>query len=196
MGLGCGGGGFSSSRGWRALGWLSWTALGTGVEAGGPDGCPGRWGPVPPWCSVAGGPVFQAQVMAAGVGSGSQRWWGGWSGCPGVRGCCWFRAGLPRLRRGACGERRLLRSRCSCGAGRVQGCRAALGAPWGAGTRLHMGAVGMESSVQKTGHLEPLGWGSARLPMARLLSALTILTCLLCTCREGDLTLAERGDQS
>ena len=71
-----------------------------------------------------------------------------------------------------------------------------LGTPCGAGTRLHMGAVGMESSVQKMVHPTPLGWGSTPLPMAHLLLALTILTCRLCTCREGDLTPADRGDQS
>ena len=54
----------------------------------------------------------------------------------------------------------------------------------------------MESSVQKTGHPAPLVWGSARLPTAHLLSALTILTCLLCTCLEGDLPATDRGDQS
>lgn len=45
--------------------------------------------------------------------------------------------------------------------------------------------------MQKTGLYAPLGWGSARLPLACLLSVLTILTWLLCMCREGD-----RGEQS
>lgn len=102
-------------------GWLSWTATGAGAEAGGPGGCPGWWGLVPPRCSVAGGLLFQAHGMAAGVGSGFRRCWGGQSICPGVRSSCWCQAGLSKLRRGACGERRLLRPHHVCGAGRVRG---------------------------------------------------------------------------
>ena len=155
--MGLGGGGVVSIppgaggrwAGPATAGWLSWTAMRAGVGAGGPGGCPGwRWSVA--WCSVAGETVFQAQVMAPGVGSSPQGCWSGQSICPGARGSCWCRSGLSKLPRGACGERRLLRPRCGCGAGWVQGCRAALGAQWGVGPRPHVGAVGTESSVQKT----------------------------------------------
>lgn len=43
---------------------------------------------------------------------------------------------------------------------------------------------------RKWGAPHTLSWGSACLPMAHLLLALTILTCLLCTCWEGALTPA------
>ena len=99
-------------------GWLSWTAMRAGVEAGGPGGSLVWRRPVP-CCSVAGGPLFQAQVMALAVGSSSPGCCSGCSGCPGPRSSCWCRTGLVKLRRGACGERRLLRPHRECGAGRV-----------------------------------------------------------------------------
>ena len=68
--------------------------------------------------------------------------------------------------------------------------------PWAVGTWLHVGAVGTDCSVQKTGCPAPLSCRSAHLPVARVLSTLTIVTCLLCTCWEGDLTPAGQGDQS
>ena len=114
-------------------GWLSWTAIWAGAEVGGPGGRPGWWRLVPRRCSVAGGPLFQAHVTAAGVGSSSWRCWGGQSRCPGVRGSCWCRAGLSKLRRGACGERRLLRPRHGCGAGWVAGQSCAPHGMWAPG---------------------------------------------------------------
>ena len=65
---------------------------------------PRAWQPAP-----GAAQAFQAGAAAAGVGSGSQGCrggWCGWCGCPGARGNCQFPAGLLKLQRGACGERR------------------------------------------------------------------------------------------
>ena len=99
-------------------GWLSWRAMGAGLGAGWPGGCPGWKEPVPR-CSMAGWRVFQAQAVAAAVGSGSQGCCGMQVGCQGSRGSCWCGIRLTKLRRGACGERRLLRPGRGCGAGWV-----------------------------------------------------------------------------
>ena len=45
----------------------------------------------------------------------------------------------------------------------MRGCGAALGTPWSVGARLHVGAVGTESSAQKMGCPSPLSWGSSPL---------------------------------
>ena len=70
---------------------------------------------------VAGGSVFQALMVAAGVGPGSQAYDGGQAACRGSRSGCGCQSGLPGLRRGACGDRNLLRPCCGCGARRVRG---------------------------------------------------------------------------
>lgn len=73
--------------------------------------------PEPGWGAAgavgrAGAPVLQAGAAAAGVASSSQGCrggWCGWCGCPGARASRRFPAGLLKLQRGACGERRPLR---------------------------------------------------------------------------------------
>ena len=117
---------------------------------------------------------------------------GGPGVCPGWWGLVGAR--LPKLRRGTCGERRLLRPRHGCGAGGVWG-RAAH--PMGCGHPAARGSCGHRElcAENEAPHTPQLGLCSHE-PMARPLSALTVLTCLLCTCREGDLTPADRGDQS
>lgn len=125
---------------------------------------------------VAGGPVFQALMVAAGVGPGSQAYHGGQAACTGSRSGCGCQSGLPGLRRGACGDRNLLRPCCGCGARRVRG--SGVQAPGCAS------AVGTQCSVQKTG-CPRLGLCSPPHPAPACLlpsASPAILTCLLCTC--------------
>lgn len=98
------------------------------VEAGGVGG------------SVAGQVVFQVDAVVAG--SRAQRAWSGASGSPRSRYVCRCWPETLKLRRCACGERRLLRPCCGCSARQALERRTALGGPWGARPRLHTVAVG------------------------------------------------------